>query len=363
VPEFTRRHLARYTPGLWIWGSVTCVLTFVVFGLLARIFFVGSNLSGQAIEMGQRVLIEVATGEVEGNARHTQSAESKAAAGNNMNPASATIISKEGLAPAPLASISEQTDKGVVPMPGKDGTLPWKYYARPYQGAARRPIVAVAITDLGLSKRQTEAALKLPHGFTLSFSPYAGDTRKWATSAREEGFETLVDLPMQSVDYVKNGSDPGPYGLLEDAGIEQNSDRLRSVLSRFSGYVGALAPENESFTSNLAAIRPTLTELTGHGVLLLYIKTPKNESLIELLKARQFYALGIDKVIDDDIEPGPIDKQLDDLTALAKLQGYAIGFAHSYPPTLAALLRWSGELEAQGVDLAPVSAAAMRVLP
>ena len=65
--------------------------------------------------------------------------------------------------------------------------------------------------------------------------------------------------------------------------------------------------------------------------------------MAELIRSHQFLSVGVDKVIDDEIAPGPIGKQLDDLTALAKTQGYAIGFAHPYPPTLEALARWTQE--------------------
>ncbi len=358
VTQFTRRHLARFTPDFWFWGTIVLVLIFITFMLLAKIFLVGGSLRGQAIEAGQRVLIHVDNSEIDGNPRHT-----KTEAPATVNVEGSTIISKDGLAPAPLAALSAQTDKGLVPMVGQDGTLPWKYYARPYKKQEKRPIVAIVITHLGLNKPLTEETLKLPHAFTLSFSPYASDARKWAVDAREEGFETLADLPMQSADYLKTGADPGPYGLLEDMNLDEASARLRWVLSRFAGFVGVLAPEDENLTSNPAGLRPTLTELAGHGVLFLYVKTPKNIALADMVKAHQFYALGIDKVVDNDIAPGPIDQQLQDLTTLAKTQGYAVGFAHSYPPTLEALTRWADSLDAQGVDLVPVSAIALRMFP
>jgi polysaccharide deacetylase 2 family uncharacterized protein YibQ len=360
LAEWWRLHLSRYTRDFIVWSMSAFVLTFFVILLLGKIFLAGSVMSAQAVLTGQRVLIHLASGEVEGNARHTQSAVGNSAAAGN---GEAPIVSKEGLAPAPLETISMQTDKGLVPMVGKDGTLPWKYYARPYKGDLKRPLVAIVITDLGLNSLLTEDTLKLPHAFTLSFSPYASDARKWATKAREDGFETLVDLPMQTVDYLRTGADPGQYGLFADSTPNEISLRLKWVLSRFPGFVGVLAPENDDITANLFALRPMLTELTGHGVLFLYIKTPQNAALADSAKERQLFALGVDKVIDDDIASGPIEKQLDDLTALAKTQGYAIGFAHPYPPTLEAVSHWAESLGTQGVDLAPVSAIAHKVLP
>ena len=81
----------------------------------------------------------------------------------------------------------------------------------------------------------SEEALKLPHEFTLGFSPYAGDTGKWAVKARAEGFESVVDLPMQTEEYPI--SDPGSYGLLEDLSPDENISRLHSVLMPFPGFI------------------------------------------------------------------------------------------------------------------------------
>lgn len=361
--EFLHRHFKSYSTGFLVWSSATAICTILLVLLLVHLFFAGHILTSKAIEAGQRVYIHIESGEVDGNPRHTKLVTQEAPVTAIPTEAAQPVAAKEGLAPAPLESISEQTDKGLVPTIGRDGLLPWKYYAKPYNPQGGKPMVAIVITDLGLSKPLTEDALKLPHNVTLSFSPYSSDARKWALMARGEGFETLADLPMQTDGYLKYGIDPGPYGLLADAGINENSARLRWVLSRFPGFIGVLAPQNESLTSDITHIRPTLTELAGHGVLLLYIKTPGNMALTDAIKAHQFNALGIDKVIDDDIAPAPIDKALDDLTALAKTQGYAIGFAHSYPPTLDSLARWADGLAAQNVDLVPVSAIGFKLFP
>lgn len=375
VQEFTRRYLSRFTAGFWGWSAATGFLLFIGVAIVARIFLAGGNLSAHAIETGQRVLIHVESGEVEGNARHTQAVEPAVSAttpdtttpvtsptGTETPTTPPTTASNEGLAPAPFAAISLQTDKGIVPITAKDGTLPWKYYARPYK-VTGRPMVAIAITHLGLNKPLTEDTLTLPHGFTLSFSPYASDARKWASTARDAGFETMVDLPMQSTDYIRTGADPGPHGLLDSLNTDETNTRLTWVLSRFPGFVGMLAPDDENLTSNLPFITPAMIQVTGHGVLFIYRKTPKNAALADAIKTHKFYALGIDAVIDEDIAPGPIDKQLDSLTELAKSQGYAIGFAHSYPPTVDALKRWAAELDAKGVDLVPVSAIGMKAFP
>jgi len=356
IKRFFREHLKKYTKGFWIWAGIAGMFTLIALSLLIKIFFSGNHLAKEAVEVGQRVMIHISSGDIDGNARHTRQ-EDKAV---GTDPAS-QIVSKEGLAPAPLSTITEQSDKGMIPVIARDGTTPWKYYARPYTSKEKRPLIAVIFTNLGLSKQLTEDVLALPHNFTLGFSPYAGDAKTWARKAREEGFESVVDLPLEPENFPL--SDPGPYGLIEDLNPTESAARLHWVLSRFPGFVGAMGNADEKLTPNVTAIRPTLTELSARGVLFLYVKTPKNTALADFAKSRSLYTLGIDVLIDDEISSAAIEKQLANLTALAKTQGYAVGMAHSFPPTTQALAAWAETLSAQGIDLVPVSAVAARVFP
>lgn len=350
-------HLIRMqASGFLFWSIISGALALMLITLLAKIFFSGHALNKYAFEVGQRVIVHIRTNETEGTVRHTLRATQNKPSVNTER-----VEGSEGLAPAPFAAITAESEKGLIPIIGRDGTTSWKYYGRPYSGAPKRPLVAVTITNLGLSKSLTEEALKLPHTFTLSFSPYASDAKEWARKARKEGFESLVDIPMEQTNYPL--SDPGPYGILGKLSTNDKSTRLHWVLSRFAGFVGVLAPQNEKLTADLTILRPILTELAARGVLFLYIKNSQNAPLAELAKSHTLTALGMDMVIDDTLTPSALDAQLQKLTMLAKTQNVAIGIAHSYPVTLEALSRWADTLSAEGVDLVPVSAIAARTLP
>ncbi len=363
VKAFVRRQLAQFTVGFWVWVGSATALALIAILLCVKIVFSGSSLTWQALNTGQRVIITIANGDIDGNARHTKhSEEPKAPILSSASSLQSPIISKEGLAPAPLATITEDSDKGLLPITSSDGTVPWKYYARPYTPPQpRHPMVAIILTNLGLSKSLTTDVLQLPHTMTLSFSPYANDARVWARQAREEGFESLVDLPMQPQNYPV--SDPGPYGLLDNTGAEENSKRLHWTLSRFPGFVGVLAPTDEKLTANPTFMEPTLIELAGRGVLFLYLKTPQNAQLPDLLKSHKIYMLGVDEELDSEISQDAIEAKLQTLVDLAKKNGSAIAIAHSYPPTVDALTAWAAGLAAQGIDLVPVSAIARQAYP
>src|SRR6185369_8512061 len=195
-------------------SATAALLCIFVLSLLIKIAFSGDDLTRIALENGQRVVVHLKNSAVDGKPRNNaivQTERAKTVIDASVNQAA----SKEGLNPVPGENLVEQTEKGLLPIANPDGTLPWKYYARPFTEKDKRPIIAIVFTDLALSRSLTGEVLKLPHNFTLGFSPYAGDMAKWALKGRSEGFESVVDFPIQTDNYPL--SDPGTFGLLEES--------------------------------------------------------------------------------------------------------------------------------------------------
>lgn len=355
-------HVKRHVSSMHVWIAITLCVILYASSLIGKLFITGEIQARQAIEGGQRVVYHLTSAEIDGIPRHTKRAEPKApeigAGGAAVNE---TFEGKEGLAAAPLDTITEQTDKGLIPTAGRDGTLAWKYYSRPYEAKEGRPMVAILFTNLGLSRPLTEDVLKLPHSVTLSFSPYASDAKNWARKARGEGYESLIDLPMEPSTYPL--SDPGPYGLLSSLDSAEISNRMHWTLSRYPGFVGLLGTADEKLSANMSVMRSVLTELTARGVMFIYRKNAQNAELASLISSQKLLAIGADAVIDEDLAPAAITRQLDALAETAKQQGYAIGIAHSYPTTTRALTIWMEDLAAKGVDVVPVSAIGKKVFP
>lgn len=354
----------KHINGVYIWALFTLGVIFYASSLINTLLFSHDALGREALENGQRIIYHISSGDIDGTPRHTKKEEeiiSRPVIGEGGAVVSETFDGKEGLAPAPLDTITEQTENGLIPTAGKDGTLPWKYYGRPFTPKEGRPMVAIVLTNLGLSKPLTEDALKLPHDITLSFSPYASDARSWAKRARGEGYESMIDLPLEPSNFPI--SDPGPYGLISSLEPAELSSRLHWILSRYPGFVGTLASLDEKMTGNISAMRNVLTELTARGVVFIYRKTEQNAELANFIKTQNLLALGADAVLDDEINPAAITAKLDALAETAKTEGYAIGLARSYPPTQRALELWIEELDKKGVDVAPLSAVVKKVFP
>lgn len=384
---------------LWVFG---CLLLFVaLLGMLAQQFLQSGTLAAEALKQGQRALVTLKTGEVEGTIAslgivepEPKPADPKPADPKPVDPkpidptpevkppvsdpkptpepevelntpsstqASApTVIvpqiprGAESLAVAPNDALSLMAEGMFLPVIAKDGTKPWQFYGKKVAAVSGKPKVALIITDLGLGNNATDAALKLPTRITMAFSPYGKESALWFLNARNLGYESLCAMPMEPTDYP--ASDPGPRAILATASNTENLKNFQWLLGRFAGSVGFVAPADEKLTGESEALTPLLADATGRGLLFVYFKTRENARLQDTVKSGAVLGLGIDMVIDAELAPALIEKNLAELVVKAKAQGSAIGLAHAYPVTIDSVARWANALEAQGVELVPLSA-------
>lgn len=367
----------------------TIVLALVVLGGAVWVWFSGYKETAEALSYGRRLLIPLDGGTIEGKqlsvddlnkkekpvaaATETKPAgESQAAAAESGSPgdqpatvqiSSADVGDESTAAPAvtpsqdPLPAANpellEKADQGSLPVIGKDGTKPWRYYSKPVERKGSQPMVAIVVTGLGLSKEVTQNALTLPEVISLSFSPYGKDLASWANAARITGHEALLDLPMEPSNYP--AADPGPQGLLLGKGPTENEQRLRWFMARHQGYVGFATPFNESFLDDKEAFGALLQSIANRGLMLLVSRSPTKGEIQSLVESSNTANVVADAIIDEELSAATINAHLEALEQLAKKRGYAVGMARAYPLTLEQLHDWSMMLAERGVMLVPVS--------
>lgn len=263
------------------------------------------------------------------------------------------------LNPAPDSRLIEKSPQGPIPRIAADGARPSEVYARPVVvGAAIKPgapRVALYVGGLGLASGATQSAIALPPAVTLAFAAIGDGLPKQTAQARDVGHEVLLQTPMEPPDYPAN--DPGPTTLLtSDAG--KNIERLHAMMARFPGYVGLANHLGGRFLSDEAALTPVLRDVAARG--LFYVEDlPSERSLAgSLAPGLGLSALRADVVIDRRDTPDAVKASLDDLEAIARKRGTAIGAASALPNALAQIKRWADGLEARGVALVPLSAMA-----
>lgn len=260
------------------------------------------------------------------------------------------------VAHVPDPALIEKTSAGNLPMRAEDGRRPFDVYARPWSGK-RGARVAIIIGGLGISQTATQSAIRnLPPEVTLAFAPQGNSLLRWAQTARRDGHEILLQMPMEPFDYPT--VNPGRGTLLADADPQQNLEELRVAMSRITNFTGVLNYMGARFTSETAAFRPVLNEIAGRGLMFVDDGTSARSQTANLMKeAKGAYATG-DIVIDDVQDRNEIMKKLDQLEASARASGSAIATGTAFDPTIDAVAAWAEEAKKRGVEIVGVSALA-----
>ncbi|MBL6081298.1 divergent polysaccharide deacetylase family protein [Belnapia sp. T18] len=259
--------------------------------------------------------------------------------------------------PAGEEALQDSGPHGSMPRIGPDGRTSIRAFGRPFDRQESRPRIGLVIGGLGMNAALTEEAIRrLPGPVTLAFSPYAPQPGRLLDQARARGMEVLLALPLEPTGYPLNN--PGNRALLTSLPAADNEDRLAWLLSRFSGYVGAIGAlgpmRGERFAAMLGPYGDLQARIASRG--LLYVDPRPGAPSPERAWGRS-----IDLVIDEPATRGEIELKLRTLEALARERGAALGYAGEASPVLIdRLAAWAGTVEASGLVLAPVTALMQR---
>ena len=260
-------------------------------------------------------------------------------------------VAASPLPAAPIAGLSQPGPNGALPAIASDGRVPAQAYARPFRSNGR-PRVALIVGGLGLNAVTTRAAIeRLPAEVTLSFVPYAEGLQTWIDMARAQGHEVMLEMPMEPTGYPDN--DPGPYTLLASGQPADITAKMNWLLGRATGYFGVTNYMGDRFASSDAGMNAFLGILRQRGVAFL-----DDGSMTR--RPGAWARASANRVIDEQQTPAAIVGQLNALEALAKGNGQALGTGFSYPVTVEAVARWTADLDARGLQLAPASAMTQR---
>ncbi|HMB75573.1 MAG TPA: divergent polysaccharide deacetylase family protein [Kiloniellaceae bacterium] len=220
------------------------------------------------------------------------------------------------------------------------------------------PKIAIVLSGLGLSNRDTAAAIEaLPPAITLSFTPYGEDLAKWLAEARAAGHEVMIDLPMEPASFPSN--DPGPKALVTSLSAVENQARLDWILGRGKDLVGAVGVMGSRFSRSRELMMPVLQTLKERG--LLYLDNRATDLSVAAALAEDIglpVAVNNRTLDESHASEVIIDARLAQIERVALTDGLAVAIAHPFPLTLERLATWSETLAARGFILVPISAAA-----
>lgn len=235
--------------------------------------------------------------------------------------------------------------------------------ARPTGGARERaldeagPRIAIVIDDFGYNGSDAARGLiDLDHAITISVLPHCPMTRELAEYAHAAGQEVIVHVPMEPASYPD--TDPGEGALMTGQSREEITRLTEAALNDVPHAVGANNHMGSAFTTFHIEMRVFMQGLSRRGLYFLdSMTTPSSIGLAEAARAGVPAArnrMFIDSPLD---EQGRVDveSQLEELVAIARRNGSAVGIGHPHPETLRALRNELPGLEREGIELVHVS--------
>lgn len=263
---------------------------------------------------------------------------------------------KEPLSKAPDRNLIEMRGETELPLPkiGNDGELSWEVYGRPSDVPPEILQVSVVITELGLGKTGTLAAIrKLPPEVSLSFSPYAEELDQWMIRSRRAGHEVMIGLPLETSNFPIE--DHGPLALKLSNSTEENITKLENILQLLQGSIGVEVLMGSAFTANAGAVRDMLNMLNSRGLMILDSKISPITKIPDIGREMGSAVVVSDIRLDSVMASSAINARIKDAERLLKSQKRVVVTTSMTPAIMERLQLWFASLHAMGAVLVPVS--------
>lgn len=220
-----------------------------------------------------------------------------------------------------------------------------------------RPLVAVVLDDVGVDRKRARRAVALPGPVTIALMTYAQDLPNLAATARANGHELMVHMPMEP----DADDDPGPNALLVDLPPAEFQRRLEWGLNRFDGFVGINNHMGSKLTRDRAAMDRVMAALKVRGLLFLDSRTTAETQAAAAARQAGLPEVSRDLFIDNDATPIGVRTALLRVEEVARKQGYVVAIGHPRDATLEALAEWLPDMRARGFALVPLTAVVRKV--
>jgi polysaccharide deacetylase 2 family uncharacterized protein YibQ len=197
-----------------------------------------------------------------------------------------------------------------------------------------KPRVAIVIDDMGYRKAIGDGLLHLDLNLSFSFLPDGPNSATQAREARNLGRDILLHLPLEPHDPTWNLGPGGLYISMSRQTLQNTFARDLAVVPMAIGinnHMGSLFTENET------AMRALLTIVRANDLFFLDSITSAKSIGYDLARSMGVKTARRDIFLDNEHDNGKITNQLMKLLAMAEKHNWAIGLAHPFPSTLAAL--------------------------
>ncbi|MEE9614828.1 MAG: divergent polysaccharide deacetylase family protein [Thermodesulfobacteriota bacterium] len=213
--------------------------------------------------------------------------------------------------------------------------------------------VAFVIDDMGGGMKRLRELAEVSAPVTVAVLPHLRYSKEVAREAHAKGMEVLLHLPMEPRDAVTH--DPGEGALLTAMTEDEVRLRTRVAIDAIPYITGVNNHMGSRFTEDERLMRAALDVVGERDFLFLDSRT-SNRSV----GGRVGRELGVRTVernvfLDNTRDEEYIRGQVEELVAIARKRGGAIGIGHPYPETIAVLLEMIPALIEDGVEVVRLS--------
>ena len=218
--------------------------------------------------------------------------------------------------------------------------------------AKHRPLVAIIIDDLGYDKKIAIKFSKLNAVLTFSILPHSPFQKTIAHLSREKGFDIMLHLPMEPVEYPD--VNPGPGTLLTSMTPDQLTRQLENDLDAVPFIKGVNNHMGSKMTAASSQMYQIFTILKKRGLDFVDSRTTVETLCKPSARLFQIPFAQRDVFLDHVATVEFIRKQLNELVRIAQHNGYAVGIGHPHSLTYQVLREMLPELQKK-VRLVPAS--------
>ena len=260
---------------------------------------------------------------------------------------------KEQIKPVEQPAVSERHK-----LPPRNGDYVTEL--QPYTSAAAAPVkqprkkkqvgpgtVAIVIDDMGTSLSEVNELMAINVPLTFSIIPDLAKDREVAEAAHRKGYQVMIHVPMQPKGYPRQRLEKN--GLLLTQDDAEIGRRIRGFLKEIPYVVGANNHMGSSFTENEGKMRAALSVLQEKKIFFIDSRTSPSSVGYSLAHEMGMEAATRNVFLDNVQDVGAITKQLDELAALARKRGNAIGICHPHRATIQALAAALPAMKKEGI--------------
>jgi polysaccharide deacetylase 2 family uncharacterized protein YibQ len=210
--------------------------------------------------------------------------------------------------------------------------------------------IAIIVDDVGYSNDLIERFLQFQGKLTFSILPFQSESVHAAQTLHRGGFEIMIHIPMEPLDYPETDPGEGALLLTDDRGeVLRKLDRMIRSTPHARGannHMGSAA------TQDTVVMTWVLSYLQREGLYFVDSLTTSQSRAYELAVRMELPTMKRDVFLDNESDVSYIREQFEELKRTALERGYAVGIGHAHSENLLRVLdEQLPRLREQGIAL------------